>query len=246
MPDEAPIANPGSFQPTRWSLVARAASSDPEMARAALDEVCRDYWYPLYAFARRAGIYTADAEDLVQGFFLKLVKEGVLTTASPDRGRLRTFLLTVFRNHMTNVVRHDRAQKRGGKHTVVSLDISWAENRFANEPADDAVPDAANIHDRRWALLMIDKALAALADKRDPRQFETLSAFLDFSTGGRASYEEAAAALDWTVNATRVAVFRLRKQFRQTLLDAVAQTLEDPSEEAVEAEIRQLMEALAS
>jgi len=244
MPAEVPNANRGSFRPTRWSLVARAVSADPEMARAALDEVCRDYWYPLYAFARRTGIYPDDAEDLVQGFFLHLIKEGALATADPNRGRLRTFLITVFRHHMTNEMRKRTAQKRGGGQTVISLDVEWAENRFANEPADDA-PDAAGVHDRRWALLLIDKALAALAAERDPAQFESLSPFLDFASGGRASYSETAAKLGWTVNATRVAVFRLRRQFRELLLGIVADTLEEPGEEAVEAELRELMTALA-
>ncbi len=239
--------NEGAFRQTRWSLVARAASGDETISRAALEEVCQDYWYPLYAFARRKGIYPADAEDLVQGFFHSLLEDGLLANANQSRGRLRTFLIAVFSHQLTDEARRRNARKRGGDAKIVSLDRAWAEGRFAVEPVDEA-PDAGRAHDRRWALLMLEGTMARLtrerADAGRASEVQELAAFLSFEGGGQGSYESAARELGWTVNATRVAVFRLRRRFRELLLTAIADTLEDPSSEAIDAEIRELIAAL--
>ena len=239
--------NPGAFRQTRWSLVARASSRDSQVSRAALEQICQDYWYPLYAFARRKGIYPADAEDLVQGFFHRLLEGGLLDNADQSRGKLRTFLITIFSNQLTDEARRRNAQKRGGNREVVSLDRTWAEDRLAIEPADET-PDAGSAHDRRWALLLLESTMSKLKRQREEAghaaELQVLEPFLSFESGGRGSYEAAAQELGSTVNATRVAVYRLRRRFRELLLQAIADTLEDPNPEAIDAEMHELIAAL--
>ncbi len=246
------VPNHGAaFPQTRWSLVARALSGEsaaPGNSRTAMEEICEAYWYPLYAFARKTGLRSTDAEDLVQGFFLRVLEDGALATADRSRGRLRTYFLKVFRNQMTDEVRRRGAKKRGGGHPHLSLDATWAEDRYGLEPEADDSLDPRRAHDRRWALLMLERVLTALETEQSSacggNEWALLSPFLKFSTGGKASYNAAAGELGWTVNATRVKVFRLRRRFRALLIEAVADTLEEATPDAIEAEIRELMEAL--
>ncbi len=213
-----------------------------------MEEICRAYWYPLYAHARRIGFSTSDAEDLVQGFFMHIVEDGALATADPARGRLRTFFMAVVRNQAMDELRRRGAKKRGGDKLHVSLDPAWAENRLGVEleAVDQENPERA--HDRRWALLILERVIAVLEGERSDanrsKEWRILSPFLNFSTGGKGSYESASEKLGWTVNATRVAVFRLRRRFRDLLTEAVADTLEEATPELIDAEIRELLVAL--
>jgi DNA-directed RNA polymerase specialized sigma24 family protein len=97
--------HPGLFPPTRWSLVSAMTG---EGAEAALGELCRVYWLPLYAFARREGLSAQDAEDVTQEFFRQIVTGGgeLLREAGSERGRLRTLLLRVLRRRIVDFRRH--------------------------------------------------------------------------------------------------------------------------------------------
>ena len=129
----------GVFKPTRWSLVLRASNRRDPAAAAALDELCGAYWYPLYCFARRRGLLPPDAEDATQGFFARILEKETLAGADPERGRLRTFLLTAFQRHLVNFDAHRFAEKRGGRAATLSFDD--AEHRYGAEPADANSPE---------------------------------------------------------------------------------------------------------
>src|SRR3954464_1480565 len=104
-----------AFPITRWSVVLQARlENNPARSRGALEELCRQYWFPLYAFARRHGHSPPDAEDLTQSFFAELLTTQLFNDADPAQGRLRTFLLTAFQRRLFDQHRHDHAQKRGG------------------------------------------------------------------------------------------------------------------------------------
>src|SRR4051812_41577204 len=112
------------FPATRWSIVLQARQeSRPEQSHAALAELCRQYWFPLYAFARRRGQSPADAEDLTQSFFAELLTTRLFDVADPDQGRLRTFLLTAFQRRLADHHRREHAQKRGGGQHLISIDM---------------------------------------------------------------------------------------------------------------------------
>src|SRR5438132_1199138 len=101
------------FQSTHWSIVLRAGGADDSDARDALAFLCQRYWYPLYAFVRKKGIDRAQAEDVTQGFFARLIEKQVLEQATPARGRFRSFLLAALRNFLSNEWDQAQAQKRG-------------------------------------------------------------------------------------------------------------------------------------
>jgi RNA polymerase sigma factor (sigma-70 family) len=240
----------GDFPVTRWSLVAsvRRRSEDGPAAHRALEDICRSYWWPLYVYARRAGQAAEDAQDAVQGFFAALIEREAIGRADPERGRLRTFLLAAFKNHLAD--EHDRrsAWRRGGRHCTVSIDEMSAEDRYASEPRDDSSPD--RLFQRQWAMLLLQRALETLARERDAagrgREMEVLRPFLDASgLSGASAYEQAAEALGLSISNTRVAVHRLRHRYRRVLQDTVAATLESEDPLLIEDEMRALLAALA-
>ena len=179
------------FATTQWSVVVAAGRGDDTSARDALASLCRRYWYPLYAFARRRGANEHEAQDLVQGFFALVLEKGYIAAADRDRGRFRSFLMTAFSNHTSKERERSGAQKRGGDHTVLSLNMSKGEEWYALEPADDRTPE--RVFERRWALTVLDKVLAELrAEFVASGKARFFSALLPYVVGeiGRASCRE--------------------------------------------------------
>ena len=236
-----------AFRTTRWSVVARAAEPEQTHGGTALADMCHHYWPPLYAFARRIGRSLQDAEDLTQSFFAFLIEKNTLAAAEQSRGKLRTFLLAAFQHHMADAVKREHALKRGGGVELMSLDGAAAEEWFACEPAEHETPET--LYHRRWAMLLLERALDQLEAERSGAghdgEMKVLRPFLSLTIAGAATYEEAARQLGWTVNAVRVAVFRLRARYRELLFDLVAATLDEENPNAVEAEMRELLAALS-
>jgi len=243
-------SRPEDFPDTRWSIISavQRRSENQQRADQALATVCERYWYPLYAFARRQGLTVEDAQDATQGFFAHLIEKETLKAADRERGRLRTFLLSSFRYFLAD--EHDRrtAWRRGGRTVTFSFDAVSAEKRFALEPRDEVTPE--QFFDRQWSLTILKQALDLLEVERtqagQAREMNILRPFLDASgISNDTAYTESAAALGWSVNATRVAVHRLRKRFRQLLQNTVAATLEDENPGAVKEEMQAMLASLA-
>ncbi|HEY5910487.1 MAG TPA: sigma-70 family RNA polymerase sigma factor, partial [Verrucomicrobiae bacterium] len=125
----------GTFPLTHWSAVLAAGEEGNSKAERALAELCQTYWYPLYAFARRKGHQPADAQDLTQGFFAYLINARLVVRADPQRGRFRSFLLGCFTHFMSSEKGRTQAQKRGGRHLLIPLDLQQAEARLAEDPS---------------------------------------------------------------------------------------------------------------
>jgi len=146
--DESPRRN--AFVTTHWSVVLSAGRSDTPRARVALEQLCRHYWPPLYAYVRRVGHPPEAAQDLTQEFFAHLLERNTVAKANPARGRFRSFLLASLKHFLAHEWEKARAQKRGGRVTVIPLAFDTAETRCAPEPANTDTPD--KIFDRQWAL----------------------------------------------------------------------------------------------
>jgi RNA polymerase sigma factor (sigma-70 family) len=232
-----------SFATTHWSLVLAAGHDSRPDAATALATLCETYWYPLYYYVRRRGYRAEEAQDLTQEFFANLLEKGSLKVADPDRGRFRSFLLASLNHFLANEWDRARTRKRGGK--VLSLDIEGAESRYSLEPADDLT--AEKLFERRWAMTLLDLVLARLRDEfvREDRErvFERLKDFLGGAAAG-APYSQAAADLGMTEAAVKMAVHRLRRQYRRLLRAQIAQTVASPEE--IDDEIRHLFAALES
>jgi DNA-directed RNA polymerase specialized sigma24 family protein len=229
-----------AFEATRWSVVLRARDPEEAVARAALSELCRAYWYPLYGFARRRGCAHHEAEDLAQGLFADLIRRESLAGADPARGRFRSFLLGAMKHHMADAHAREAARKRGGGLTFVSLDDGDGEARYAAEAADGASADA--YYDRRWALAVLQRAMAALEAEYvgagKGAHFEALRPHLT----GSAPEADVAARLGVEAGHLRVLTHRLRRRFAETLRRQVADTV--AAEADVDDELRHLLACL--
>jgi RNA polymerase sigma-70 factor (ECF subfamily) len=231
------------FETTRWSVVLAARGSDEPRSRDAMATLCQLYWYPLYAFVRSRGSSREQAEDLTQAFFAHLLETDALRQVDPSKGRFRSFLLASVRNFAADERAKERAQKRGGGVTPLSLDVEAAESRYALEPAHRLTPE--RVFERQWALTVIEQALARLCRRyeRSGKQghFEALKTFLS-GEKRPVPYAEVARRLGLSELAVKVAVHRLRKRFRDALREEIAQTV--ASEQEIDAELRSLYAAL--
>lgn len=217
----------GAFPTTHWSVVLEARSVDVPSARVALEALCRCYWYPLYAFARRQGRDHHEAEDVTQGFFAHLIESRIIEAARPERGRFRTLLLASAKHFFTDEWRRANAQKRPGSHEHVPIEMTCANERFGDEPVDPAfTPEAA--FDRNWALTVIERATAELRDEYIAAGRGELYAKLAdrlWTERSAPSHADIARQLEMTEHAFTVAVSRLRERLRRRLREQVAATV---------------------
>ncbi len=232
----------GGFATTRWSIVLSAAGSESKDGSDALAALCESYWYPLYAFVRRAGHSPHDAQDLTQEFFARLIAKSWLREVHPERGRFRSFLLAAMKHFLANEWDRARALKRGGGQAVLSLDAGLAEERYAREPAGAIT--AEQIFERRWAFTLLEKVLARLRAEFAAIGKATVFAELEPGlTGAKLDYAAIAAKLNFNEGAVRVAVHRLRVRYRDLVRAEVAETVD--AEADIEAELKHLFAALA-
>lgn len=209
----------------------------------ALAELCQLYWFPLYAFIRRRGKDEEQARDLTQAFFARLLEGDRLAVADPARGRFRAFLLTSLRSFLANHADHQGAQKRGGQHTILSMDFERAEWRYAEEPLDDETPERRL--DRAWAVDLVDHCVQRLREEYSVRgRAPTFERLVEHLGGAEAAsgYREAAVDLGVTVAAVKVTVHRMRARLKEILRAEIRETVDDPG--TVDEEIRDLFAAL--
>jgi len=237
-------ADGGTFRTTHWSVVLAARTGADSRATAALETLCRAYWYPLYAFVRRQGYAPEDAQDLTQGFFARLLEKEYLTAVNPAKGRFRSFLLAALKHFLADARDRSRAQKRGDGRSPVSLDAQAAEARFRLEPAHELTPE--KLFERRWALSLLGEVFDQLArDYAGADKGELLQVLQDYLAPGDADadYAEAARQLNMNGGAVRMAVHRLRQRYGELFREEVAHTVADPAE--IEDEMRHLLEVLS-
>ena len=209
------------FQTTNWSLVF-AAGGSPD----ALNDLCARYWTPVFAFVRRSGHEAADAEDLTQAFFSRMLEHRDFAQADPRRGKFRSFLLGALKHFLSNERDRVRAKKRGGGVVHVEIDVDTSDDALTPE----------QVFDKQWALTVVERALRAL---REGGASDDLMPFLS----GDASYETLALKRGTSEGALRVAVHRLRRRFRDQLREIVAETVDADD---VDDEIRFLIAAVSS
>jgi RNA polymerase sigma factor (sigma-70 family) len=240
-----------AFPNTRWSVILEAQDADSGVRDRALEQICRSYWLPIYAFARSQGLAPADAEDLTQNVLSDLLDKGAFARIDADKGKLRSFLRVATKNAIRDDWRKATRQKRGGGATVLSLDYEEAERHCAAvalAAVDDQSPD--RIFDRHWGMNLLDKTMerleAAYTGEGKAELFAAVKGVLGHLDRNSPSHQDLAAQLGMTGGAVRVAVHRLRKRYRRILKEEIAQTLENESEEAVEDELRYIFDVFAS
>ncbi len=242
-PSSEQSSAPGDvFATTHWTVVLAAGERHTPQSDGALEELCRTYWFPLYAYVRRRGHNKQDAEDLTQAFFARFLEKNYLSGLSSERGRFRAFLLASLKHFLANEWDKSQAQKRGGGVALISLDWQTADTKFQVAAVNEPSPDQA--FDREWALALLAKVIERLqsecAADGKAKLFEQLKMFL-MAGKGESAQSDVAKALGMEEGAVRVAVHRLRKRYRVLLRDEIAQTLSDPAQ--VDAEMRALFGA---
>jgi len=228
---------------THWSAVLAAGQPDSPRAAAAMEELCRTYWYPLYAYVRRRGYEVEEAQDLTQDFFVALLEHHWLKEANPKRGKFRSFLLGAMNHFLANEWRRSHTAKRGGGIALIPLDDT-AERRYALEAITDLTPE--KLYERRWAWSLFERGVNRLREHYTAagkaRLFDALKSFLAEDIR-EADYTRLAAQLGMTHAAVATAVHRLRERYREMVREEVAHTVADPAE--IEDEVRSLLAALS-
>ena len=240
---EPGCGNQSTFNTTHWSVILAARANDASGPNAALESLCRTYWYPLYAFVRRRGYEPHEAQDLTQEFFARLLEKKSLHTVAPGKGKFRSFLLGALEHFLANEWRRAHAQKRGGKAIFVSFEEE-AENQYQRTAPVSLSPE--QLFEQQWATALLEQVLARLREEfiaaGKARMFEEIKIFL---TGEKRaiSCAELAATLQTTEPALKMAVSRMRRRYGDLLRVEIAGTVS--SQEEVEEELRGLLAALS-
>jgi RNA polymerase sigma-70 factor (ECF subfamily) len=231
-----------AFTTTHWSVVLAAQGESTE-ADAALEKLCRTYWWPLYGFVRREGYKPEEAQDLTQAFFVRLLERRDLETVRQERGRLRSYLLASVKNFLSKARDRELTIKRGEGRPLVSLEDLLSRERADQEPADKLSAD--RIYERRWALTLLEQVLARLRAEYDAAGklplFDRLKELLA-GESGQPSQAKIADELQMTENAVKQAFHRFRYRYRQLLHEEIAHTVAAPDD--VEDELRHFMAVL--
>jgi len=234
----------GRFATTRWSMVNAAAHQSDVRSARALDELCQIYWPPLYGYLRGRGHDPDKAQDLTQGFFARLLETDSIRSADPARGGFRAFLLTALKRYVINEYERETSARRGGRHVRLSLDFEEAERTYSLERRHDDTPERA--FDRKWAAIALDRGLQRLREEcRSAGKGRLADVLLPYLTdaGDLPSYREAAAELQLTEGAVKVAVHRLRQRFGAILRLEIGETVLQPEE--IEDEMRELLRVVS-
>ena len=228
------------FTATHWSVVLAAGQAESPQATAALEKLCRTYWYPLYVYVRRRGHSPEDAQDLTQQFFALFLQKEYFRLADLRRGRFRTFLLHALEHFLVNEWKRAQRVKRGGGTPCLSLEADDAESRYAREPVTTLTPERA--YEMRWARTLLEQVLAALQQEYiqsgHDRLFEALAEML-WGKDASVSYAQIGERLGMTEGAVGTAMHRLRQRYRERLRAEVAQTVAEPGE--VDEELQYLL-----
>jgi RNA polymerase sigma factor (sigma-70 family) len=232
----------GWFATTHWTTVLIARD---EASADALESLCANYWYPLYAYVRRRGHPVPEAQDLTQGFFARLLERNYLRDVQTERGRFRSFLLGAFRHYLANEWDRARAVKRGGGCRFIPLDEALAESRFTRELADDATPE--RLFERAWALVVLEKVRNRLHAEYQAAGKGSRFSLLEQSLPGGArdrSQAELGRELGLSESAVKSEVHRLRRRYAELVRLEIAHTVSDPDE--LDDELRHLIEAVGN
>ena len=242
---EASTVSPQWFATTHWSAVMLAGAPDSPRAIEALETLCRAYWLPLYTYVRRQGYGAHDAQDLTQGFFVRLLRMNSFAGVSPEKGKFRTFLLASLNHFLSDERDRDRAEKRGGGQAIISIDENEAEERYLQMP--NLGPEPEKAFDRRWALTVLEQALTRVQEEYRgsgrAEIFEHLRGYLS-SEASPGDYDTLAPRLAMSPNALGVAVHRLRQRYRECIRLELAQTVAGPQD--LEEEMNYLFSVLSA
>ncbi len=233
------------FQTTHWTVVLEAAQPASGNGSEAFSNLYLRYWYPLYAYVRRRGFTPAEAEDLTQDFFVRLVEKAALSGLQKEGGRFRSFLLRSLENFLANEWDKSRRRKRGSGEHHLSLDTKEGEARLAREGSLAGTPEVQ--FEKQWAFTLLENVTKSLREEYQRAGkgvlFEKLRIYLQGDRGGP-PYAAVALALGMTEGAVKVAVHRMRARYGELLRHEISRTAADSDE--VDDELRHLISVVGN
>lgn len=237
-------AGVAQFTTTHWSVILAARQPESSESSAALETLCRAYWYPLYAYIRRRGYEAHEAQDLTQAFFARLLEKEYLQTVDRTKGKFRSFLLAALEHFLANEWRDSHTQKRGGSFSFISLDDTSAEQQYAHVPA--AGVSCERFFEQQWATTLLEQVIIRLREEYvaagKKAFFDEFKIFLTGETRA-VSYAELALNLETTEAALKMAVSRMRHRYGELLRAEIANTVSSPEE--IDEELHALFAALS-
>ncbi len=237
-------AHKAIFATTHWSVVLAARQPGAPGAATALEQLCRTYWYPLYAYVRRRGFSPEDAQDLTQGFFAHLLSKDFLSGVGPEKGRFRSFLLACLKHFLADEWKKAHSEKRGGNKTPLPLETEAAEGRYRLEPVESL--DAESLYERRWAMTLLEQVLVRLREQWSAAGKQNLFNELEgelLEEECTDTYAQKAVKLGLTEGAVKMAMHRLREQYKELFRLEIAHTVAEPQD--IEEEMRHLFAVIS-
>jgi len=240
------------FPETHWSVVVAAGESqaEPEIAQAALGELCQTYWAPLYSFVRSRGYTVEDAQDLTQSFFAYLIEHKIYARAVRDKGKFRSFLLASLKNFLGHAYDREQTLKRGGSLDFLPLDdarAEAAESLFQTHFVSGEPSGEDRVFERSWAEALVGVGLERLAAEQraegKDKLFKQLRIFLTSSAKPLPTYDDLAVRLGLPTSTLRSHVTRLRARYRELLRAEVRRTVDTDAD--VDGELHWLFRVLA-
>jgi RNA polymerase sigma factor (sigma-70 family) len=236
------------FPSTHWSVVFAAGrgETEPQMAGAALAELCQGYWAPLYGFVRSRGHTVHDAQDLTQSFFAYVLEHKVYARVDRRKGRFRSFLLASLKNFLADAADRERTLKRGGAQIFLPLHEEQAQEAEALFQTHSGMSNGDRLFDRSWAEALVAAALERLSAeyRREAKEqlFKELRIFIAGGAEPPPTYAELTHRLGITESTLRSHVTRLRVRYREALRTEVRRTVE--SEKQIDQELHELLHVL--
>lgn len=231
------------FIPTAWTMILKAKKEDASSCLEAMDHLCRAYWYPVYAFVRRQGYTSMDAQDVTQELLAGLMSPAGLARVERGRGRFRSYMLGAVKHLLAKRREKEGTMKRGGNVVKVPIDEQDAEGRYLHEPADRRTPES--LLNFCWARNVLAEAMTRL--ERDYRAagkgplFDDLRVYIEDEKGA-VPYEAVVARHGKSLSAVKSEIRRLRLRYGQKLRDVVGETVATPEE--IDSELTELLQVL--
>jgi RNA polymerase sigma-70 factor (ECF subfamily) len=234
----------GWFRTTHWSVVL-AAKGNEQQRDEALGKLCRTYWPAIYTYIRRRGCSPPEAEDLTQGFFESILARGSIEKAEQEKGKFRTYIITMLSRYLANEWERSQRIKRGNGLVFASLQAGEAEGRAPIEPATRRTPE--DDYERRWAETLLDRVMIKLRESYQAagyqERFQILKVFL-VDLKGTLPISEAATRLCLSEAAAKSAMHRLKRDYRALIREEIAQTVASPDQ--IDEELRHMFAALSA
>ncbi len=226
-----PGQSPRRFPTTRWSRLVGDPAEDRAARSAAIQGLAELYWKPVYAYLQQRWRLPVDeAADVTQAFFLWVIESDLLDRADPRRGRFRGWLKVTLKHFLFDRQRTANRQKRGGGHTIVSLQN--ASERAFDIP-DDSRRTPDELLDTVWRAEVLQHAVRRLeAELTDEGKERTFSIFRDYFLGSEGELDYARLALRYGCKSSDVsnALMAAKKHYRTVLRRVISETVGNEDE----------------